>query len=150
MANSGNNSLLDKDHNMALPNIDNNPYSSTSDQASSGGIFLSTTHTEISSSPLPSPEILKGYAEIIPNSPERFMQLIEKEQENKFKNDRSERDKTKAELDLKRKGQTMAFVLVLVFLAIGTTLALVHESVISYVIFGMTMVPAIGLFYRHK
>lgn len=36
------------------------------------------SRTEITQSPLPSPEILKGYAELIPNGAERFMSLLER------------------------------------------------------------------------
>lgn len=150
MANLGNNSSTDMDVNVNIPQVDTNSYTATSDPETPRGIFLSSTHTEISSSPLPSPEILKGYADIIPNSPERFMRIVEKEQDNRFENDKTERQRVKDELDLKRKGQILAFILVLVFLVVGTTLAVMHQNVISYVIFGMTMVPAIGLFYKHK
>lgn len=147
---SNNNSLSDNDTNINMPNIDSTSYSATSNIETPQNILVSATHTEISASPLPSPEILKGYAEIIPNSPERFMQIVEREQENRFKNDSVERDRIKGELALKQSGQRIAFALVLLFLIVGTILACIGQNVIAYVIFALTMIPIVGLFYRHK
>lgn len=133
-----------------VPNVDATSYSATSNIDTPQGIILSATHTEISSSPIPSPELLKGYAELIPDSPERFMRIVEREQENRFENDRTERSRVEGELDLKRRGQLIAFLLVVTFLIVGTILAVKGKDIISYVMFGMTMIPAAALFYKHK
>lgn len=150
MAPSQNNPSSEKDNHVDIPDVDVASYSSTTNVGVPQGMLFSASHTEISSSPLPSPEILRGYSEIIPDSAERFMKMVEMEQENRFENDRVERERVKGELDLKRKGQYIAFFLVLVFLIVGIVLAIIGQNVISYVMFGMTMIPVVGLFYRHK
>lgn len=148
--NQNNDNLSNSENSNSFSSIDNPTYSSTQGISTSQNVILSASHTEISSSPLPSPEILRGYDDLINNGAERFMKMVEKEQENRFENDRSERERVKNELNLKRRGQSFAFVLILIFMVAGIVLSVVGQNVISYVMFGMTMVPAVGLFYKHK
>lgn len=56
-------------------------YSTTSDAQGNQNIILSERRTEISSGPLPHPELLKGYDEVIKDGAERIMKMAEREQE---------------------------------------------------------------------
>lgn len=45
-------------------------------------LMVSSQRLTVSRGPLPSPEVLEQYAKILPGSPERLLQLVEKEQEH--------------------------------------------------------------------
>lgn len=122
-------------------------YTSTSSEPSVGTL-LAATHTEISSGPLPHPDLMKKYDDIIAGGAERITRMAEKEQENRFENDRANRDEQRAELGLIKRGQTMAFVLCLLFITSGVTLACFGFGAIAYVLLGIGMAPVVGLFYN--
>lgn len=98
-----NDTTPDADNLKPISSMDNSAYSSTQNIGSPQNVILSATHTEITSSPLPSPEILRGYNDLIKDGAERFMKMVEKEQENRFDNDRSAREREKSEINLKRR-----------------------------------------------
>lgn len=135
-------SELDSDINAA--------YSSTTDINGGQSIILAQSHTEISTGPLPHPELLKGYNEIISDGAERIMKMAEKEQQHRFENDDAKINCAKSEIKLIERGQIMAFILCIIFIGSGITMACVGYSAICYVLIALGMAPAIGLFYNNS
>ena len=149
MSHSTNNPATDSISPTGGLNVDANSYTATQNIDNAPDILIAATrHTEISSSPLPSPEILKGYAELIPDCPERFMKMVEKEQENRHDNDKSKRVCSQSEISLIRRGQTMAFMLCIIFIGVGVTMGYLGFNAVCYILLAMGMTPVIGLFYN--
>lgn len=99
------------------------------------------------SAPLPSPETLKGYAEVLPNGAERIMGWIESQT-----NHRIELENKILPLQAKEssRGQIFAFVLGLLCLAIIPWMALTGHDTVATVIGGTTVVGLVTAFITGK
>lgn len=111
---------------------------------------ISATVTEISSGPLPHPDLLARYSNIIPNGAERIMAKAEKEQAARLEN-RSDRLKADnrnigRQLAIQQTGQWMAFSIVMVILALATLFVFTGHETMAYVLYGSGMVSLAGLF----
>jgi uncharacterized membrane protein len=103
--------------------------------------FLSITIREAStfSGPIPPPELLKGYNEIITNGAERILIMAENQSTHRIQ---LENHAIRDELKQSKLGQIFGFILGLVGMGLATTLAILgHEAIAG--IFGTTTI--IGL-----
>ena len=106
------------------------------------------------SGPMPHPDILKGYKELIPNAPERILQMAEQEQrhrievENKMleQNNRNIIESTKAN----KRSQIIAFILAFVLIASGVALTILGHAIVGGTIFGTTIVGVVAVFITGK
>lgn len=73
------------------PSVNATSYSTTTgiEDPQGQNVVASFFRTEVSAGPLPHPELLKGYDQIIKDGAERIMRMAEKEQDNRFE-ERSE------------------------------------------------------------
>lgn len=82
--------------------------------------------------PLPHPDMLERYEQIMPGSAERIIARFEKEGEHRHDLERqivsSQVDREKSEVPEIRRGQIFAFVLGIVGLLVGGTVCLFSES----------------------
>ena len=123
--------------------IDGTVYSQTSGPDSTQPMVFSALQTEITSGPLPHPELLKRYDEIIPNGAERIMAMTEKEQDRRLS--RQEMS-LKSSIRSRDRGQFMAFILALIILGIFVLMVFTGNSTSAYVIIGTGCLSVIGLF----
>ena len=128
---------------MSYDGMDAASYSRTSCPESSQTVVLSAVQTEITSGPLPHPELLKGYDEVIPNGADRIMKMAEKEQSERLA--RQELS-LKASVKSKNRGQIMAFALAILILAIFVAMVYAGHSSSAYVIVGAGCLSIVGLF----
>lgn len=106
------------------------------------------------SGPMPHPDILKGYKELIPNAPERILQMAEQEQrhrievENKMleQNNRNIIESAKAN----KRSQIIAFILAFVLIASGVALTILGHAIVGGTIFGTTIVGVVAVFITGK
>ncbi|MDR0873347.1 MAG: DUF2335 domain-containing protein [Prevotellaceae bacterium] len=97
---------------------------------------ISIQQASMFSGPVPPPEILKGYNEIIPNSAERMLVMAEKQLGHLIE---IENHAIKEELKQSRLGQLFGFILGLVGFGLATFLAFFgHETIAG--IFGTTTI----------
>lgn len=96
-------------------------------------------HKATFSGPIPPPEILKGYNEVVQNGAERIISMAEKQSAHRMQ---LEDFAVKEELTQSRRGQVFGFTLGIVGMGLATTLAIYgHDTVAG--IFGTTTI--IGL-----
>lgn len=106
------------------------------------------------SGPMPHPDILKGYKELIPNAPERILQMAEQEQrhrievENKMleQNNRNIIESAKAN----KRSQIIAFILAFVLIASGVALTILGHAIVGGTILGTTIVGVVAVFITGK
>ncbi|MCK9385872.1 MAG: DUF2335 domain-containing protein [Nevskia sp.] len=95
------------------------------------------------SGPLPPPDMLAKYQEIIANGAERIMASTEREQAHRHYVDKALVD---AEIATASRGQIMAFILALVCIAVALVLGLYSHDVLAGVIGGGTLVSVVTIF----
>lgn len=88
------------------------------------------------SGPVPPPEILKGYNEVLQNGAERILMMAEKQSNHRMQ---LEDHAIKEELKQSRLGQVFGFILGLVGFGLATTLAMFNHEAIAG-IFGTTTI----------
>lgn len=99
------------------------------------------------SGPLPDPESLQKYNEIIPNGADRIMILAENQQNHRFDCDKKE---IKAKNNQTTRGQWFAFILAVIFAVSGVYLAMNNHDTAAGIIFGTTIVGLAGTFLVGK
>lgn len=105
----------------------------------SSNISITMRQSEMTSGPLPHPELLREYDALIKDGAERIMQMAERQQEHRFE---IEKSVTK---DNKR-GQWMGWSLTLLFIGVGTWVTLVGHEAVGVAIFGGSIASIIALF----
>lgn len=100
---------------------------------------------EAHSGPIPSPVVLKGYAEIIPDGPERIMKMAEQQLEHNMK---MEEKGLKAGIRSTYLGQILAFVLAILLIGVGAWLTCLGHETVGSIIFGTCLAGVIGLFIK--
>jgi uncharacterized membrane protein len=68
------------------------------------------------SSPYPAPDELRQYEEILPGFTDRILSLTERESDHRIQDERLQ---TRATIDLAKRGQKYAFIVVLALIAVG-------------------------------
>lgn len=97
-------------------------------------IGISIKRSSLFSGPIPPPEILKGYNEIIRDGAERIFEMAEKQSNHRIT---LEAEVIKEELRQSSRGQIFGFILGFVGLGLATALAILgHEAIAG--IFGTT------------
>lgn len=126
-------------------------YNSTNpDNQDVASVSMSTLSVQMNPSPLPSAEILEQYAKLIPDAPERFLKLVEKEQDHRFITEDTITDTNKeiakGKLAQIKRGQVFGFILALIILGLGTLFVFTGHDTIAYVLFVMSLASVIGIF----
>lgn len=140
------------DNPQCFPNLEDAVYSTTTDATNPAHIRVIATKTEISSGPMPHPDLVKGYDDIIPNGAERIMRMAEKEQENRFQERKEIRDTNReiaiSKLKYVSRGQIMGFVLALIMLGLATLFVFTNHEGIAYFLFSIGTVSLVALFLQ--
>lgn len=126
-------------------------YNSTNpDNQDVASVSMSTLSVQMNPSPLPSAEILERYAKLIPDAPERFLKLVEKEQDHRFvtedKITDTNKEIAKGKLAQIKRGQVFGFILALIILGLGTLFVFTGHDTIAYILFVMSLASVIGIF----
>jgi uncharacterized membrane protein len=95
------------------------------------------------SGPLPDPESLRVYAELIPNGADRIMNLVESEARYRCV---EEQKQFAHEARQTIRGQWMAFALTLLFAAVGTYLGLAGHDWLAGTVFTTTIGAVVAIF----
>lgn len=111
---------------------------------------MSSFSLQMDPSPLPSAEVLEQYAKLIPDAPERFLQLVEKEQGHRFITEDAVTDTNRAiakgKLSQIKRGQIFGFILALVILGLGTLFVFTGHDTMAYVLYAISLASVIGIF----
>ena len=99
------------------------------------------------SGPLPHPEILHGYTQLIPDGGERVMGLTERQSAHRIK---QENRVILHEIVQTYCGQIMAFIIACLFLYASYTLGMAGHDVLAAVLGGATVVGLAGVFVYGK
>lgn len=109
---------------------------------------------ECFSGPMPPPKILKGYKEIIPDAPERILQMAEREQRHResAENEMLAQNRCNIEgaISANRRSQIFAFILVLVLIGTGVILTYLEHEAVGITIFGTTIIAFASIFVVGK
>ncbi len=136
------------------------PYvSSTSDMPASVNIntqrggqryIMEVQRTESFSGPLPSPEILKGYSEVIPDAPERLLRMAERQNAHDMEMDQENMRLARRSMDrgfnAARRGQILGFILGIILIGCGVYLTKFGFESVGLVIFSTSLVAVIANF----
>jgi len=99
------------------------------------------------SGPLPDPETLNQYNEIISDGANRIMIMAEKQQNHRIE---LEKKAVSSQLSQAKKGQIFGFVITLLIVGCGTHLALNGHEKTGIVLIGTTLVALAGIFVLGK
>jgi len=125
-------------------------YSETPDVNEVPTTLFVRAETEISKGPLPPPQILREYDNIIENGAERIMAMAEKEQAARLKerelNGESNRKLADRKLDYFKRGQWMGFSLALIVLLSAGFFAYLQFITLATILLATTLVALVGLF----
>lgn len=154
---------MEKQPNDALPNMSEN-VSPINYPGSDGGVYSSSidnqdnvkqiivTKTEITSGPLPHPDLVEKYNEVIPNGAERIMRMAELQQENRFIENRETREINKeiamSKLKYFKRGQLMGFILAFVLLGLATLFVFTGYENMAYLLFSVGALSLVGIFVK--
>lgn len=104
----------------------------------------------IHSGPLPSPQDLTMYNQIIPDGANRIMSMAEKEQEARIELERKQLEANiafaRATLKHGSRGQLIAFIVILCFFALSGYLMYEKQYDLAVSVVGITMAVVVGLF----
>lgn len=108
---------------------------------------ISIQHETHHSGPLPAPETLQQYNEIIPNGAERIMQMAESQSEHRKS---LERKVIESQTRQSERGQIIAGILALILIAAGASAFLTGHDGVAGTIFGVTVVGLVTVFLLGK
>lgn len=115
-------------------------------------IIASIMRTDVLSGPLPHPDLLKGYGDIIPNGAERIMQMAEREQDSVLTERRETRNNNREisiyKLNLLKRGQNMGFSLAILIIALATLFVFTGHEGIAYLLFSVGIASIVGVFVK--
>lgn len=99
------------------------------------------------SGPMPHPNILKGYEEVLPGAAERILQMAENEQQHRHK---QEDRICKGSVSQVKRGQWIALFVVVMLTAVATALTLLGQQTVGGIIFGTTIAAVTTIFIVSK
>ena len=115
---------------------------------------LTRQYTEISTGFLPPPEMLKKYQELIPDAPERFLQLVENEQKKRHEIDEKYLSLAQEQMLLNHKTQKRGDIIALCFAitmtAVGVLALFWEQPTVACVCLGAPLVTALGHFLQSR
>lgn len=121
-------------------------------------VFKSVLQMQEFSGPLPHPSLLKEYQELIPDSPERFLQMVEEEGKHRRETE-TKNIKYRSELEIKaisekisydKRGQWMAFILAVSIISIGAISIFNGDTIPGSITLGISAVGLAGVFIKGK
>ena len=95
------------------------------------------------SGPLPPPQILEQYGEILPDAPQRIVTMAEKEQEHRH---HVESNALQGQIALDRRGQRFGLTIGVSALAVALILGLNDQELAASIIGGIDLVALVGVF----
>lgn len=105
---------------------------------------------EIFSGPMPHPDDMRAYGDLIPNAGERFMSLWEREQTRRHEREQVEEDLAKADqaasASLAKRGQWLAFVIALCVLVLSVVLAYGGHETLAVAMATLDLATLVGVF----
>lgn len=104
-------------------------------------------HQQTFSGPLPPPNILKNYSDVVKDGAERIMSMAEKQSGHRIS---LEDHAIREELRQSGRGQIFGFILGLIGLILATTLALLGHEVIAGIFGTTTIVGLVAVFVIGK
>jgi uncharacterized membrane protein len=93
--------------------------------------------------PIPPPDILRQYDEVLPGTAERIIRLAEQQVAHRHK---QEDRIVLSQVRTARNSQWMAFVLTIVLVVVGTFLAIKNHDTVAGIIFGTTIAALASVF----
>lgn len=97
--------------------------------------------------PIPPPDYLKGYKDVLPNAPERIFAMAEVQQKHRMA---MEKMIVGRNLSLSERGQILGFVIVVFFLVAAVYLALNNHEKLACFIMGTTLLGVLVVFVLNK
>jgi uncharacterized membrane protein len=115
---------------------------------------VSLLHQEFHAGPLPPPDTLKKYNDILPDAADRIFKMAEKSQVHRENIDLQQMDivKARVESEIKKikKGQDYALIIALTGIAGAITCAFLNQVTIGSFLGGSTVVTLVSLFLSEK
>lgn len=136
--------------------IDTSSYSATSPDAITPDTRIIATfqETQISTSPLPPPELLAQYDQIINNGAERIMKMAEAQQEGYLRERRiaseTNRDIAIRKLKYLDRGQIFGFIISLILIGLAAVFVFTDHDTMAYCLFSIGIVSLVALFLPGK
>lgn len=106
-----------------------------------------TVEAQSLSGPIPSPEILKQYDEILPGLADRIMMMAEKQINHRIKLEELE---LKEEVKLKKRGQIFAFIIAFCGFAGSVWLVSIGYSMSGVILAGSILLSLVFVFYKRE
>lgn len=97
--------------------------------------------------PLPPPEVLRDYQNIMPGSPDRLLKLVEKEQEQVHS---KENKIIKNQIRQNWAGMIIGAVLITLFFIGAIWLAMSHHDTVAGIVFSTTIISVATIFVLHR
>jgi uncharacterized membrane protein len=97
--------------------------------------------------PLPSPETLAGYRELLPDAPERLVRIVEAEQEHRHAIERNYHDR---DFRLKERGQIFALIAMVLVLLFAGYLAWLGNTGTAGAVAMALVAAVVGIFVTGK
>ncbi|MGL5279354.1 MAG: DUF2335 domain-containing protein [Cetobacterium sp.] len=111
------------------------------------GQEVKLVHQEAYQGPLPHPDLLVKYEEIIPGSAERILSMAEKEQQHRHQ---LENEVIKKEIAQKGRGLNFGFTLALLIIVIGAYLLIIDKSLQGFSLILGSIAMIIAPFFFNK
>lgn len=119
------------------------------------GVFsygMDIRESETFMGPLPSPRIMKGYADILPDAPERILKMTEEQHRHQISMDES--NMRLSETDVRegykagKRGQWLGFSIGVLLIGCGMCAMLTGHDGVALMIFGTSLAAAIAIFLK--
>ncbi len=111
-------------------------------QNSESGVVTTEQRLEMYSGPLPHPDLLKRYQEIVPDAPERILKMAENQTAHRIE---IEKDVIKGNLLNERLGLVAGFVVCMSALWFGTKILLAGHEVYGFAAIVTALASLVGL-----
>lgn len=111
------------------------------------GQEVKLVHQEAYQGPLPHPDLLVKYEEIIPGSAERILSMAEKEQQHRHQ---LENEVIKKEITQKGRGLNFGFTLALLIVVVGAYLLIIDKSLQGFSLILGSIAMIIAPFFFNK
>jgi len=99
------------------------------------------------SGPLPPPDILKEYAEIYPDAPEKLFNWVEEQQIHRHQ---MEKEYLKKDFNNRNMGMFFGFLIAFTFIVLACILIIDDKNAAGFILMGATIASLAGLFITQK
>lgn len=108
---------------------------------------LTVIRQESFAGPIPPPQVLKGYEDILPGSADRILKMAENQQQHRID---IEKKAISSQADNSKRGQVFAFIVFILCTIIGIVFAYLGMKTFAGVFLTTTMVTLVALFIGEK